>query len=276
MSQQPNPARIRGLMIAALVFAPILLLWGSLTVTIPSGHAGLVFYTFGEGIDPDEAPLTSGFHFKAPWNKVYDYEIRQKERMERIEVLSSNLLKIEMDMTIFFQPQFSNLGLLEIERGRNYEEKVVVPAMRSVAREVIAKYLPEEFNTTRRDEIQTEIDARMTEKLSENYLQLNDVLIRNIRLPKKLEEAIERKLQQEQESLEYEFRLEKASKEADRMRIEAEGIRDYQAIVSKGISQELLKWKGIEATSALANSPNTKVVVIGSAKDGLPLILGDN
>lgn len=263
-------------MIAALVFAPILLLWGSLTVTIPSGHAGLVFYTFGEGINPDEAPLTSGFHFKAPWNKVYDYEVRQKERMERIEVLSSNLLKIEMDMTIFFQPQFSELGLLEIERGRNYEEKVVVPAMRSVAREVIAKYLPEEFNTTRRDEIQTEIDARMTEKLAENYLQLNDVLIRNIRLPKKLEEAIERKLQQEQESLEYEFRLEKASKEADRMRIEAEGIRDYQAIVSKGISQELLKWKGIEATSALANSPNTKVVVIGSAKDGLPLILGDN
>ncbi len=276
MSQQPNPARIRGLMIAALVFAPILLLWGSLTVTIPSGHAGLLFHTFGEGVNPDETPLSSGFHFKAPWNKVYDYEVRQKERMERIEVLSSNLLKIEMDMTVFFQPQFSELGLLEIERGRNYEEKVVVPAMRSVAREVIAKYLPEEFNTTRRDEIQTEIDARMREKLSENYLQLNDVLIRNIRLPKKLEEAIERKLQQEQESLEYEFRLEKASKEADRMRIEAEGIRDYQAIVSKGISQELLKWKGIEATSALANSPNTKVVVIGSAKDGLPLILGDN
>lgn len=276
MSQQPNPARIRGLMIAALVFAPILLLWGSLTVTIPSGHAGLLFHTFGEGVNPDEAPLSSGFHFKAPWNKVYDYEVRQKERMERIEVLSSNLLKIEMDMTVFFQPQFADLGLLEIERGKNYEEKVVVPAMRSVAREVIAKYLPEEFNTTRRDEIQTEIDARMREKLSENYLQLNDVLIRNIRLPKKLEEAIERKLQQEQESLEYEFRLEKASKEADRMRIEAEGIRDYQAIVSKGISQELLKWKGIEATSALANSPNTKVVVIGSAKDGLPLILGDN
>ena len=248
MSQQPNPARVRGLMIAAIVLGPILLLWGSLTVTIPSGYAGLVFHTFGNGVDTTETPLGSGFHIKAPWNKVYEYEIRQKERMERIEV----------------------------QRGRSYEEKVVVPAMRSVAREVIAKYLPEEFNTTRRDEIQTEIDARMREKLSENYLRLNDVLIRNIRLPKTLEAAIERKLQQEQESLEYEFRLEKASKEADRMRIEAEGIRDYQAIVSKGISQELLKWKGIEATSALANSPNTKVVVIGSAKDGLPLILGDN
>ncbi len=267
---------MRRLLIVTLILGPILLLWGSLTVNIPSGHAGLLFHTFGEGIDPDDEPLNSGFHFKAPWNKVYDYEIRQKDRMERLEVLSSNLLKIEMDLTVFYQPEFASLGLLEIERGRNYEEKVVVPAMRSVAREVIAKYLPEEFNTTRRDEIQTEIDERMREKLSENYLQLNDVLIRNISLPKKLEEAIERKLQQEQESLEYEFRLEKASKEAQRMRIEAEGIRDYQAIVSKGISQELLKWKGIEATSALANSPNTKVVVIGSAKDGLPLILGDN
>lgn len=276
MSQQPNPARVRGLFLVAIIIGPILLLWGSLTVTIPSGHAGLMFHTFGEGVNPTDKPLSSGFHFKAPWNKVYDYEVRQKERMERIEVLSSNLLKIEMDLTVFYQPKMEQLGLLEIERGRNYEEKVVVPAMRSVAREVIAKYLPEEFNTSRRAEIQTEIDLQMRNKLSENYLQLNDVLIRNIRLPKKLEEAIERKLQQEQESLEYEFRLEKASKEADRMRIEAEGIRDYQAIVSKGISQELLKWKGIEATSALANSTNTKVVIIGSTKDGLPLILGDN
>jgi regulator of protease activity HflC (stomatin/prohibitin superfamily) len=276
MSQQPNPKLTRRLLILTLVFGPVLILWGSLTVTIPSGHAGLLFHTFGDGINTEEQPMNSGFHFKAPWNKVYEYEIRQKERMEKLEVLSSNLLKIEMDMTVFYQPDINKLGRLEIERGKNYEEKVIVPAMRSVAREVIAKYLPEEFNTTKRDEIQTEIDDRMREKLSENYLQLNDVLIRNIRLPRKLEEAIERKLQQEQESLEYEFRLDKAAKEAERMRIEAEGIRDYQEIVSRGISQELLKWKGIEATSALANSQNTKVVVIGSAKDGLPLILGDN
>lgn len=274
--QQPSPQSRRRILILTLVLAPILLLGGSLTVTIPSGHAGLLFQTFGQGIDPEAKPMNSGFHFKAPWNKVYTYEVRQKERLEHLEVLSSNLLKIEMDVTVFYQPDINSLALLEIERGKNFEQKVVVPAMRSVAREVIAKYLPEEFNTTRRDEIQKEIDERMREKLSENYLTLNDVLIRNIQLPRKLEEAIERKLQQEQESLEYEFRLEKASKEAARMRIEAEGIRDYQEIVSRGISKELLKWKGIEATSALANSPNSKVVVIGNAEDGLPLILGGN
>ena len=277
MNAQPQlNGKFRGLLGALIVLLPILLFWNTLTVTIPSGHAGLLFHTFGDGIDTTEAPMMSGFHFKAPWNKVYEYEIRQKERMENLSVLSSNLLKIEMDMTIFYQPDLASLPKLEIERGRNYEEKVITPSMRSIAREVIAKYLPEEFNTTKREEIQAEIERELSEKLANNYVQLNDVLIRNIRLPRTLEEAIERKLQQEQESLEYEFRIEKASKEAERKRIEAEGIRDFQEIVSSGISEELLKWKGIEATAELANSNNTKVVVIGSGDDGLPLILGGN
>jgi regulator of protease activity HflC (stomatin/prohibitin superfamily) len=275
MSQQPLN-NLRPLLIGAILLGPILLAFTSMTVTIPSGFAGLVFHTFGSGVDPAEEPLGPGFHFKAPWNKVYEYEVRQKERLEKLEVLSSNLLKIEMDMTVFYQPMFEDLGRLEIERGRNYEDKIVTPAMRSVAREVIARYLPEEFNTTRREEIQAEIDSALTVKLAENFLQLNDVLIRNIRLPRKLEEAIERKLQQEQESLEYEFRIEKEQKEAERKRIEAEGIRDFQEIVSSGISDELLRWKGIEATAQLAESENAKVVVIGSGDDGLPLILGGN
>lgn len=266
----------RALILAVILIGPALIVLTSMTVTIPSGYAGLVFHTFGGGVDPMEEPMGSGFHFKAPWNKVYEYEVRQKERLEKLEVLSSNLLKIEMDMTVFYQPIYEDLGRLEIERGRNYEDKIVTPSMRSVAREVIARYLPEEFNTTRREEIQAEIDSALTVKLAENYLQLNDVLIRNIRLPRKLEESIERKLQQEQESLEYEFRIEKEQKEAERKRIEAEGIRDFQEIVSSGISDQLLRWKGIEATSQLAESENAKVVVIGSGDDGLPLILGGN
>jgi regulator of protease activity HflC (stomatin/prohibitin superfamily) len=181
-----------------------------------------------------------------------------------------------MDMTVFYQPVYDKLGYLETERGSRYKEKVIQPAMRSVAREVIAQYLPEEFNTTKREEIQLEIENRLAEKLSSNYIQLNDVLIRNIELPLTLEQAIERKLQQEQESLEYEFRIEKASKEAERKRIEAEGIRDFQNIVSQSISDDLLQWKGIEATTELAGSNNAKVVVIGSGESGLPLILGGN
>lgn len=272
---QKEKARIRMMAMVLLTVLPVILLWSSLTVTVESGHAGLTFHTFGNGVNPDADPMSSGFHFKAPWDEVYQYEIRQQEIFEHLEVLSSNLLKITMDMTVFYQPTYEKLGYLEVERGRHYEAKVIQPAMRSVAREVIAKYLPEEFNTTKREEIQLEIENRLSEKLADNYIQLNDVLIRNIKLPTTLEQAIERKLQQEQESLEYEFRIEKASKEAERKRIEAEGIRDFQIIVSQSINDDLLQWKGIEATTELSHSENAKVVVIGSGENGLPLILGD-
>jgi regulator of protease activity HflC (stomatin/prohibitin superfamily) len=277
MSASPEDRRkLRGILVALIVFLPVFMLWGSLTVTVPSGYAGLTFHTFDEGVNPEEAPLKSGFHFKAPWNKVYKYEIRQTEQMEALEVLSSNLLKINMDMTVFTQPQYDKLGYLEIQRGRDFEEKVIRPAMRSVAREVIAKYLPEEFNTTKREQIQLEIKEQLASKLVDNYIQLNDVLIRNIQLPVTLEKAIERKLQQEQESLEYKFRLEKAEKEADRLRIEAAGIRDFEEIISKGLSEKLLKWKGIEATKEIAKSNNSKVVIVGGGEGGLPIILGND
>jgi regulator of protease activity HflC (stomatin/prohibitin superfamily) len=272
-----NPPR--NLRIVALIsglFVALLISWSSITFTIPSGYAGLVFRTFSGGINADEEPMGQGFHFKAPWDRVVTYEVRQKDVQQKLDVLSSNLLKIQLEMTVFHQPVYEALGALEIERGRGYEEAVIIPAMRSVSREVFAKYLPEEINTSKREEIQIGIQERLREKLASNFIQLNDVLIRNIRLPQTLEEAIERKLQQEQESLEYEFRLEKETKEAERKRIEAKGIRDFQEIVSEGISEELLRWKGIEATQILAESPNSKVVVVGSGKDGLPIILGNN
>lgn len=272
---QKEKARIRMIAMVMMVVLPVILLWSSLTVTVDSGHAGLIFHTFGNGVNPEAEPMTSGFHVKAPWDKVYQYEIRQQEIFEHLEVLSSNLLKITLDMTVFYQPTYDKLGYLEVERGMHYEAKVIQPAMRAVAREVIAKYIPEEFNTTKREKIQLEIESRLADKLADNYIQLNDVLIRNIKLPNTLEQAIERKLQQEQESLEYEFRIEKASKEAQRKRIEAEGIRDFQNIVSQSINDDLLQWKGIEATTELSHSNNAKIVVIGSGDNGLPLILGD-
>jgi regulator of protease activity HflC (stomatin/prohibitin superfamily) len=274
METSSRPIRLVALVSG--LFVALLISWSSISYTIPSGFAGLVFRTFSDGINPDEAPVGQGFHFKAPWDRVVIYEIRQKEMQQKLDVLSSNLLKIQLDMTVFHEPVREALGALEIERGRDYEDAVIVPSMRSVSREVFAKYLPEEINTSKREQIQVEIEERLREKLASNFIQLNDVLIRNIRLPQTLEEAIERKLQQEQESLEYEFRLEKETKEAARKRIEAEGVRDFQDIVSEGISDELLRWKGIEATQNLASSPNTKIVVVGGGDDGLPIILGNN
>jgi len=218
--------------------------------------------------------LTQGLKFIAPWNDVIHYEIRRQEYSEKMQLLSSNQLEIDLEISVIYKPVEPDLGKLEINYSKNYEERAVKAPVKSVAREVIAKYLPEEINTTKRDVIQNEITAKLEEKLSENFIYLEDFLIKQIALPANLMESIERKLQQEQESLEYEFRIQKAEKEAERKRIEAQGIQDFQNIVAKSITPQLLKWKGIEATEVLSKSDNAKIVVIGSGSDGLPLILG--
>jgi prohibitin 1 len=275
--QQPiEKKKVRLIVIVIFVALAVIFSWSSLTYTIDAGHAGLIFYTFGEGINPEEAPKGQGFHLKAPWNKVIDYEVRQQEISEHMEPLSSNLLKMQIDITLFYQPMYSELGRLEIERGQSYRERVIMPAIRSVTRDVIGRYLPEEINTTKRDEVKDEIEKDIREVLASNFIEVNEILIRNIKLPLLLEEAIERKLQQEQESLEYEFRIEKAQKEAQRKEIEAQGIQNFQRIVAQSITQDLLRWKGIEATELLAGSDNAKVIVIGGGEDGLPIILGNN
>lgn len=259
------------LIVGAILF--LVISWSSITATIESGSRGVLYKKFAGGVDTEEPSYGPGLHFIMPWNDMIVYETRQQEMKETMEVLSSNLLKIQLDVTVLYQPDESALGLLEVTRGKSYHEKVVRPVTRSVVRKVMAKYLPEEINTTKREEIELEIRDGLREGLNTNYVQLNELLIRNIVLPPTLQAAIERKLKQEQESLEYEFRIEKAQKEAERKKIEADGIRKFQEIVSKSITKDLLKWKGIEATETLAKSPNSKIVIVGNDGESLPVIL---
>ncbi|MEM7162383.1 MAG: prohibitin family protein [Bacteroidota bacterium] len=274
-NQPNNPlSNFKGLYVLIAIAILSIFLFSKTFVKIDAGYAGLVFHTFGNGIEEDEPPLTQGLKFIAPWNDVVHYEIRRQEVNPQMTVLSSNLLDIKLDVSVFYRPSESDLGSLELKWGKDYPKKTVEPSIRSITREIIAKYLPEEINTTKRDLIEGEIEDKLRQKLEENYVYLEDFLIRNIELPENLRESIEKKLQQEQESLEYEFRIQKAEKEADRKRIEAQGIQDFQNIVAKSITPQLLKWKGIEATEVLSQSDNAKVVVIGSGSDGLPLILG--
>jgi regulator of protease activity HflC (stomatin/prohibitin superfamily) len=177
-------------------------------------------------------------------------------------------------MSIRFRPIISEIGTIHQTIGLNYKDVIVMPEVRSSARQVIGRYEPEELYSTKRDFIQDEIFSDVKARLERMNIHLDAILIRGIELPPNIKEAIEKKLKQEQESQEYEFRIQKEEKEAQRKRIEAQGIKDFQDIVSEGISDKLLRWKGIEATLELAKSPNSKVVVIGQGKDGLPLILG--
>ncbi len=262
-----------GVVIVAVII--LIAFWSRMTITIDAGHGGVLFRTFGGGLELEKT-YGEGFHFIAPWNKMYVYEVRQQEVSEDMNVLSSNGLEISVDVSVWYQPAYKELGLLHSNIGSNYLQRVVVPSLRSSTRSVIGRYSPEEIYSTNRDSIQDEIYNETQEILSDKYVQVNRILIRSIVLPPTIKTAIERKLKQEQESLEYEFKLEKATKEAERQRIDAEGKATANRILSASLTDKILREKGIEATLNLANSPNTKIIVIGNSENGLPIILGDS
>jgi len=245
-------------------------------VTVSSGEAGVLYKLFGGGVVTDEPPMGEGFHIVLPWNKVFIYEVRQQEVFEKMNVLSSNGLDIKLEASAWFQPKYEDLGKLHQEKSEAYKQRILLPAIRSAARSVVGRYTPEQLYSTKRDAIQQEIYVETKKIVEDQYIQLNEVLVRDVTLPVPIKEAIERKLKQEQESLEYEFRLVTAAKEAEKQVIEAQGKADANRILAASLTSNILRDKGIEATLILAQSPNTKIVVVGSGKDGLPLILGNN
>ncbi|WP_339916594.1 prohibitin family protein [Yeosuana marina] len=260
------------IIIAAIILIVVL---AKSAVTIDSGEAGVLFETFGKGVVTDEPPMGEGFHLVAPWNKVFVYEVRQQELFEKMRVLSSNGLEIQIDASAWYEPVYNDLGHLHQSLGQNYLDRVIKPAIRSAARSVVGRYTPEQLYSSKRDVIQDEIFIETKKILEKQYVQLNEILVRDVTLPATIKTAIERKLKQEQESLEYEFRLVTAQKEAEKVIIEAKGKAESNRILSASLTDKILQDKGIDATIKLADSPNSKIIVIGSGDSGLPLILGN-
>ena len=231
-------------------------------VTIGSGEAGVLYKTFGGGVVTDAPPLGEGFHIVAPWNKVYIYEVRQQERLEKMNVLSSNGLDIKLEASVWFQPAYNDLGKLHQEKSEQYIDRVLLPAIRSAARSVVGRYTPEQLYSSKRDAIQQEIFEETQKIVDDQYIQLNEVLVRDVTLPPTIKDAIERKLKQEQESLEYEFRLVTAEKEAEKVRIEAQGKADANRILSASLTDKILQDKGIDATLNLHKAKTLKLLLL--------------
>jgi len=275
MKQEQQLQLPKGILPIVLLAIIVITIFKS-AVTIGAGESGVLWKRFAGGVVTDQPPLGEGFHLVAPWNDVIIYELRQQELTEKMKVLSSNGLDIQLEATAWYQPDYEHLGMLHKTKGENYLDRVLKPAIRSATRSVVGRYTPEQIYSSKRDAIQQEIFDETKNIIKDQYVQLNEVLVRDVTLPSAIKNAIERKLGQEQESLEYKFRLEKAQKEAEKQRIEAQGKADANKILSASLTDKILQDKGIEATLKLSQSPNTKIIVIGSTKDGLPLILGNN
>lgn len=252
----------------------ISVLSSSTFLTIDAGNRGVLFKRFGGGLVMDQV-YDQGFHIVPPWNKMNIYNVRIQEDYETMETLSRNGLNIKVELSYLYRPIIDKLPQLHDEIGVDYAESILKPELRSATREVIGKYLPEELYSSKREDIQSEIFDQTSSSIIPKHIYLDAVLIREVKLPESLEQAIERKLKEEQSSLEYEFRLEREEKEAQRILIAAKAQAEANRVISSSLDNQVLRDKGISATLELANSQNAKIIVIGSGEDGLPLILGN-
>jgi len=261
----------RALLLLSLATAPFLP--GCRCPTVDSGHRGIVFKTLAGGTSKEV--LGEGMHFIAVWNYVIPYDTRVHEMKEQLIVLSSNGLTIRVDASVRYRPKVDELFELQTQIGQDYDQKVVAPIVRSEARKVFGRYQPEEIYSTKREEIERQIYDEVLRALEGKHVIVEAVLVRDVNLPEAIQTAIADKLAEEQRSQKMKFTLDKERQEAQRKQIEAEGILKYQNIVRQGLTAEYLQFKGIEATERLAASANSKVVIVGGGKTGLPLILGD-
>jgi prohibitin 1 len=255
--------RLLGLiLLVILVFSSV--------VSIPTGNVG-VLTLFGRVTG--EA-LGEGIHLINPLKAVQRLSIQTQSLKETANVPSNEGLILALDTSLLFHLDRARAADVYQKVGANYAEKIVEPTTRAAIRAATSAHTANALYTSARELVQQQIQDELTTQLALRGVIVENVLLRDVQLPAMLKSSIEAKQQAEQDALRMSFILQKEKQEAERKRIEAQGIADFQKIVAQGISPQLLEWKGIEATEKLAMSANSKVVVVGNAKNGLPLILG--
>jgi len=259
---------VRNGLIALALF--VLLVLGGPVKVVPAGHVG-VKDLFGR---VSSNALPPGVHLVLPFTRVHKMSIRTQELKETAEVPSKEGLMMDLEGSLLFRLDPAKAAEVYRTVGVNYPEIAVVPQIRSAIREITASYDAKALYSSEREQIARETFELVKKMTSGRGVIIESVLLRKIGLPPIVANAIQEKLKREQEAEQMKFVLQKEQQEAERKRIEAQGIADFQKIVAQGISAQLLEWKGIEATEKLAMSPNTKVVVVGNPKSGLPIILG--
>lgn len=237
---------------------------------VPAGHVGVIDF-FGI---VSTRTLPAGINLVNPMARVVKFSIQTKEQKEAMQVLSREGLTIGLEISALYRlnPD-SAASVYRTVAGGDYENIILKPQFRSISRSVTAGFQASALYSSERERLSATIQDELAKMIAPRGVFIESTPLRNVSLPVQLTEAIEQKQRADQESQRMEFILTKEKQEADRKRIEAQGIADFQTIVSSGISDQLLRWKGVEATEKLANSPNTKVIIIGSGKDGLPVIL---
>jgi len=264
----PNLGALKSRFLRIVIAAVIFILLLASTTSIPTGHVG-VLTLFGK-VTGDVLP--EGIHLINPLKSVEKMTVQTQSRKESASVPSKEGLMLSLDTSLLFRLDKDKAAQVLQTIGVGYVESVVEPELRSAIRGATAAHSANDLYTNGREIVQRQIKDDLSAQLGPRGVIVEDVLLRDVQLPGPLKQSIEAKQQAEQDALRMSFILQKEKQEAERKSIEAKGIADFQKIVAQGISPQLLEWKGIEATEKLAASSNTKIVVIGNTKNGLPLV----
>lgn len=254
-----------------IVFFLVVYLSPSMFVYVYPGQAGLLFRALSSEPLPEEVSQ-EGLYVIAPWNRMYVYDVTKQKRTLDIEALSNNGLFITLRVSTIFHPDRQELKELASHIGQDYTEKIIVPTVYSSVRQVIGNYAPEELYTTARDELHDAVLEETRRELQGLPFAVEQIIIEKVGMPDSLNAAIERKLKYQQDALAYQYLLKKQEDESRRMKIEAEGIEEYQEIIGGNLTPELLQWLQIKALHELAGSENSKIIVIGDPEN-MPLVL---
>ncbi len=253
-----------------LGFVLAVILFFSSVVSIPTGNVG-VLTLFGRVTGET---LGEGIHLINPLKSVQKLSIQTQSLKESANVPSNEGLILALDTSLLFHLDRTKAADVFQKVGPNYVEKIVEPTLRAAIRASTSAHTANALYTNARELVQQQIQDELSTQLGARGMIVENVLLRDVQLPALLKGSIEAKQQAEQDALRMSFILQKEKQEAERKRIEAQGIADFQKIVAQGISPQLLEWKGIEATEKLATSANSKVVIVGNSRNGLPVILG--
>lgn len=258
------------LLVLVLIAIAALYLYREIVVLVKDGEAGVLYRTFQDGVDTEQI-FGEGIHFIYPWDAMTIYNRRIQTTLHEFKVLTNKGLPISLSLAIRYYPEYEMIGVLHQTVGPDYVNTIVIPQIESVLRRDIGRRNPEDIYTNK-EGILTSIVLRAIEEAGQKFVQIDDIIIRSVELPQDVKDAIDDKIVQQQLWQAYEFRLAAERQEAERKRIEARGVSDFNALIAESLQDDVLSYRGIEATKELAQSTNSKLVIIGGA-NGLPLIL---
>jgi regulator of protease activity HflC (stomatin/prohibitin superfamily) len=260
------------LIIAGMLLFALIYFWPSIFITIQSGEVGVMYRRFDGGTVTDKL-IPEGFHYVPPWDRLYVYNARIQEYHHSMQTLSKEGILIKLEISVRWRPIYELVGLLHKNIGPDYRDKVIKPEIEAALRRIVGKHSVSEIyqNATR---VAGKVLEQSLEKAQQNYIDIDEVLVRSVELPKALREQITAKLIESERAETYVHRKRVATQEKERLEIEAEGIKKYHEILSKSLELPgVLQWQAIVATKELAMSDNAKTVIIGRNADGLPIIL---